>query len=64
MVGNWYVKLARRGQAKKPDLSTDFSQAVHFASSFAKFLAYHYACENRIFALYIGFPIAFTTRFR
>src|SRR5208283_2136828 len=47
-----------------PYLNTYFFQAIDFAGNLAKFGAtWHYASENRIFALYIGVCAAFVTRF-
>src|SRR5208282_3561103 len=48
----------------KPYLNTFFLQTVDFAGNLAKFGAtWHYASENRIFALYIAVCAAFVTRF-
>jgi hypothetical protein len=47
-----------------PYLNTCFLQATDFAGKLAKFAAtWHYASQNRIFALYIGFSTALATRF-
>jgi hypothetical protein len=47
-----------------PYLNTCFLQATDFAGKLAKFGAtWHYASQNRIFALYIGFSTALATRF-
>jgi hypothetical protein len=48
----------------RPYLNTYFLQATDFAGNLAKFGAtWHYASQNRIFALYIGFSTALATRF-
>ena len=48
----------------KPYLNTYFFLAIDFAGNLAKFGAtWHYASENRIFALYIDVCAAFATRF-
>ena len=56
--------LSALGNGVKPYLNTDFSQAIDFACNLAKFSAtWHYASENRIFALYIGICAVLATRF-